>query len=104
MGCSTVQVPRRWKYPTHRSKSWEELAKKARTSCRPVAPSWTETKAGIEFLKSREGPCSFFAYDRPNRWYGGVGPRPPAPRRGALFSNHNGQARPNRGNSAAPVG
>jgi hypothetical protein len=56
LGC---QSPQRWKHPTHRSKSWEELAKRRASQRRPSHQARRKSKAGREFLKSRVGPALF---------------------------------------------
>ena len=49
LGC---QSPQRWKYPTHRSKSWEELAKRRASQRRPSHQARRKSKAGENSLRA----------------------------------------------------
>ena len=49
LGC---QSPQRWKYPTHRSKSWEELAKRRASQRRPSHQARRKSKAGKNSLRA----------------------------------------------------
>ena len=56
------QSPQRWKYPTHRSKSWEELAKRRASSRYPSHQAGRKPKAGENSLRAGVGPALFFAH------------------------------------------
>ena len=49
LGC---QSPQRWKCPTHRSKSWEELAKRRASQRRPSHQARRKSKAGENSLRA----------------------------------------------------
>lgn len=49
LGC---QSPQRWKHPTHRSKSWEELAKRRASQRRPSHQARRKSKAGENSLRA----------------------------------------------------
>ena len=49
-------------HPTHRSKSWEELAKRRAWSHRPSHQARRKSKAGDNSLRAGVGPALFFAH------------------------------------------